>query len=748
MPDLAALARDLREEAATADERRLIVLHGPREQTYDAAGEAVDAAGWHPRDCIVVGDRDLDALPCERVPGDRSAEVMGTTQPVAVLDAHDALRPNALGRVAGAVDGGGLLLLLAPPLDAWPQRRDGFDEGLAVPPHDVDDVSGRFRSRLVEMLRAHTGVAVVDAATGTVEAPGLTDPVPRTPPDPPPPPADAAFPDATYEACRTPDQHRAVRALEDLVVPGGAVVATADRGRGKSSACGLAAGALASMGWDILVTAPAARNAAEVFARARELLDGLGDLEAADDGDGPRSVASEAGGSVTYRRPAEAAEDPGDPDAVVVDEAAALPVRLLEEIQATEAPTAYATTIHGYEGTGRGFSVRFRDRLEAAETPVTEVTLDQPIRYAAGDPVEVWSFRTLLLDARPPVEPLVEGARQASVEYVRPSGEDLADDEHLLREAFGLLVLAHYRTEPDDLARTLDAPNVAVRALLEDGHVASVALLAREGGLPEATRERMYEGARVPGNMVPDVLTSQLRDPDAGATEGVRVLRIATHPAVRDRGLGSLLLRRIREEFDVDWFGVGYGATPELLRFWRRNGYRTLHLSTSRNERSGEYSAIMMDPASEAGEALHDRTSRWFASRIASVLTDPLDDLDPDVAREALRAADAPVPLDLSDRDWRVVASAAYGPGVYDVAPGPFRDLALRHLVEGEADVDAEGERLLVRKALQAWPWDDVAEDLGYVSRRMCMRAFGDACQPLVDAYGGEEAREEAERYR
>jgi len=47
------------------------------------------------------------------------------------------------------------------------------------------------------------------------------------------------------------------------------VVAEADRGRGKSSAAGIAAGALALSGADVLVTAPAFRNAAEVFARER-----------------------------------------------------------------------------------------------------------------------------------------------------------------------------------------------------------------------------------------------------------------------------------------------------------------------------------------------------------------------------------------------------------------------------------------------------------------------------------------------
>jgi tRNA(Met) cytidine acetyltransferase len=354
-----------------------------------------------------------------------------------------------------------------------------------------------------------------------------------------------------------------------------------------------------------------------------------------------------------------------------------------------------------------------------------------------------------MLDATPAADQLVADVSVDGPTYEPLDPERLAADEHLLREAFGLLVAAHYRTEPDDLARLLDAPNLSVRALRHDGHVVAVALLAWEGNLPDATRESMYEGERVRGNMIPDVLTSQLRDPDAGAPQGLRVVRIATHHAVRSRGLGSRLLTEIREEFAdaVDYLSVGFGATPDLLRFWASSGYRTVHLSTSRNDTSGEYSALMLDPCSEAGHALHDRTADWFVRRIGSVLSDPLDDCDPDVVAGTLAATDAEVPLDLTDREWRVVAAAAFGSGLYDAAPGPFGQLALRALVDGRVDPSTEAARLLVSKPLQAADWDDVADDMEFVSRRACMRTFGDVLQPLVREYGPEAAQVEADRY-
>jgi tRNA(Met) cytidine acetyltransferase len=549
-------------------------------------------------------------------------------------------------------------------------------------------------------------------------------------------------------ACRTTDQASAVGALERLRERDVAVVVEANRGRGKSAAAGLAAGSLAAAGRDVLVTAPTRRNAAEVFERAEALLAELGRLSSVDAAADVRTATGD--GRVRFRNPEATTTLPDDPDVVIADEAAALPVARLEALLAAPA-VAFVTTVHGYEGTGRGFDVRFRDRLATSDHDVTDVRLREPIRHAATDPVERWAFRALLLDARPPVDPLMADAALPDAAYRALEPDDLLADEYLLREAFGLLVLAHYRTEPDDLTRLLDAPNLHCRALLLDGHVAAVALLAREGGLPEPVRVDAYEGGRVRGNMLPDVLTSQLRDLDAGVPVGYRVLRIATHDAIRSRGFGTHLLERCHAEFDdaVDWFGVGYGATPRLVRFWVRNGYRTVHCSTTRNATSGEHSAVMLRPTSDRGRDLHDRHTRRFYGRMRDGLGDALADLDPDVARAVLRATDVSAldPPTLTDHEWRVVVAAAHGPGIYDAAPGAFRDLALAGLVDPVAGLSDRDERLLLSKCLQAHAWERVAADLDYASTRQSMRALGEAIRPLIDRYGSSAAREERRRY-
>ncbi|NHN40699.1 tRNA(Met) cytidine acetyltransferase [Halorubellus sp. JP-L1] len=761
--DVRSVARALRAEAERANERRVLVLAGSAERTRERAHDAVDALDVGVAGTTVVGP--VDFLPGEHVPQRQAGSLLGSTRDVVVLDCHEALRPNALGRVAGVVDGGGLLLVLAPPIGEWPDRRDGFDEGLAVPPFGLEDVTGHFRQRLVALARAHRGVGIVavgdpdsEAGSDRLVSDGRTAPPPARPAADVTIPADARFPAAAYEACRTTDQADAVHALESLLDDEAAVVVEADRGRGKSSAAGLAAGSLAARGEDVVVTAAERRGSREVFERARELLDAL-DADGDHPGeyhlvaDAARETMDDAsGGSVRFASVADVVASPTDGDVLVVDEAATVPVRRLEATLDADR-VAYATTVHGYEGTGRGFDVRFRGRLEDARHDVTEVRLVDPIRYAAGDPVEVWAFRALLLDARPPVDDLVADATPESVAYREFDAEELLADEHLLRETFGSLVLAHYRTEPDDLARLLDAPNLSVHALVHDGHVACVALLAREGDLPEGLRANMYEGGRVKGNMLPDVLTSQLRDEAAAATVGYRVVRIATHHAVRRGGLASHLLDRIRDAVgdDVDWLGSGFGATPGLVDFWRENGYRSVHLSTTRNDASGEYSAIVLDPTSDAGHALLERHGEWFAERVPSVLSDALDDADPDVVRATLRACPADVDVDLGPAAWRTVVGASYGPGLFDVAPAPFRDLAVKHLVDPDGTVGAltdREERLLVRRVLQARSWPTVADALEYVSPGACMRSLGDAFVPLVDAYGTDDALADRDRYR
>jgi len=757
--DLRGLVASLRENAHAANERRLLALTGDREAGIDAAYTVIEAAGVGDEAVSLVTTR--EGVRDHRLHPDHANELLGTTREVVVLDCYEGFSANALGQVTGAVDGGGLLVLVLPPQAELPNQLAALVDQVAVPPFSRDDVGTHFRRRLVTTLRKQPGVAIVRLPPSTatpndakeeieIERDGLSNRSRSTPPSDPHSYTDTPFPDAAYEACRTGDQARAVAGLAALAEPGNAVVVEADRGRGKSSAAGLAAAALAADGHDILVTAPSFDNAAELFERATELLTTLDHLAADESADSDTDtieppVATTAGGRVRFASPPDAANLPNEPDVVIVDEAAALPVRLLERL--LDAPAVgFCTTVHGYEGSGRGFAVRFRERLAASAHDVTDIELREPIRYGQGDPIEAWLAWTLMLDAKPPADQLVADATPETVSYRQLTADDLVDDESLFRSVVGLFAAAHYKTEPDDIVRLLDAPNLELRALLADGHPVSVAVLAREGGLSSEQQAAIYRGQRVQGHMLPDVLTSQLRDPTAAGPVGYRVMRIATHHAARSRGLGSKLLSRCHDEFgdSVDWFGVGFGATPRLLSFWRANGYRPVHLSVTRNETSGEHSALMLRPCSTVGNNLAARHRRWFRERIAGQVADTLSGVAPDVIRGVLRAVavsaddDRLDTLSRADRDWQVLTGVAYGPGTYETAPHLFRQLTMAHLVQPVAELSPRDERLLVRKVLQCAPWATVADELGFVSERQCKRAFGAIARQFCDAVDSE----------
>ncbi|WP_436934888.1 tRNA(Met) cytidine acetyltransferase TmcA [Halovenus marina] len=734
-------AARLHREARETNQRRLLVLSGDAPNTRAAATDLFDETQIDPAQTTYVGP--AEALPVETLDPRQATQLLGTTRECIVLDCHERCEPNALGQLVGAVDGGGLFVLLTPPLDSWPDTRDEFDQSLAVLPFEAGDVTGHFRSRLVSTLRAHRGVAIYDVDSEQLVADGLTDPPQRRPRPEPTPPDDPQFPPEAYEACLTQDQVDTVSDFERLRGAGTALVVEADRGRGKSSAAGIAAAVLAESGLDILVTAPSQRTVRPCFERAGELLETRGVL--IDRETNPQRLETPAG-TIRYEPPAVAASLPDDPDRVIADEAAAVPVPILESL--LDAPgAAFTTTIHGYEGTGRGFAVRFRERLAESSFAIERRQMSEPIRYEAGDPVEVWSFHALALDARPPVEQLVSDASPDTVVYREFDGAELLGDEHLLRAVFGLLVVAHYRTEPNDLARMLDAPNVSVCALCHDGYPVSVALLAREGGLDERIRARTYEGGDLQGHMLPDVLMGQLRDEDAGEPVGQRVMRIATHDVVRSRGLGSELLSQVRARCEADWLGVGYGATPELVSFWTANGFRPVHVSTTRNERSGEHSALMLDPISTAGRELFDRHARWFRRRLPATLSDPLSDLDPDVVRAVCRAIADPPALALDKMEWKVAAGLAHGVSIVETAPRGVRRLVYHHLVAQTANLSDTQERLLVRRVLQAHDWASVADALGFTSTPECKRFFGNTVDVLVGEYGPDWVRSERKRF-
>ena len=715
--------------AAAARHRRLIALAGGRDAGWAALLAALESLGESalPPGRIAVSREEPD-LPqgWERLHPRDVHRLLGQGPGLVVVDLHGSTEVRALCAAAGAVRGGGLLVLLCPDLDHWPDAPDALRDRLAPPPFTPDQVGRIMVQRLIDRLRQSAGVAVA-----------------QVPPDngveliscKPDPPAEAATPSSVqvpddavfsvelYDACVTADQASALHALEALTDRVGpvAVVLAADRGRGKSSALGLAAHGLQSAELTVALTGPGPGAVGEVIARVEEL--GGRPLHFVDPHEVPRA------------------------DVLLVDEAAALSVPLLQRLSRAAPAVAFATTVHGYEGTGQGFAVRFREHLEARPGHLVEAAMAEPIRWAPGDPVETWSRHVFLLDADPGPAPDTSDVREVG-------SDELIHNETLLSHIFGLLVHAHYRTTPEDLVRLLDGPNIRVLAAMQRDEVAGVMLLAEEGGLDMETCAGLYEGRfRVRGNMLPETLTCHLAEEEAGELLAWRVLRLAVHPDLRRQGVGSRLVEEAltrAASSGVDYMGAGFAATPDLLRFWSRVGFAVARVAVTRSRISGEHSAVVVCPVSGWGEALATRLDEAFVRRFPHVLADALRGLDPAVARAAMRAGPRrDLRPTLTADDWRVLLTCAHGALLYDGTVQPVWELVRCYLSDRRPPVqlDDSSEDLLLTKVLQHRPWPEVVTELGLADNHEAMRRLRAALRPLVMAYGPAWVRTEVSRF-
>ncbi|MFG6176804.1 tRNA(Met) cytidine acetyltransferase TmcA [Halomonas sp. THAF12] len=635
---------------ARLEERRwrgLVWLTG---EVADASRRAL--ALWHARPggaALWVSPEPPTSLEAEDwLPPAKARTRLGGEHDLIVYDAVSSgagFDPDAFGALAGTLRAGGLLVLLTPA--DWGGRPDADYTRLAAHPWRAEQLSAHYLDRLAHLLAASPR-AIRWPAEGALAIPDWPEvaPVESLPDDP---------------DCLTRDQAEAVARLVRLRRRR-PLVLTADRGRGKTAALGIACARLLAQGergqgkegeTEILVTAPRPAAVAGLFERLAALRP---------EGRRHGNRFEEAGGRVVFLAPDELSArverlDAGGAGAwLLVDEAAAIPAGMLGQWLAAFPRIAFATTVHGYEGAGRGFALRFRERLERLTPEWREWHLAAPIRWAPDDPLEALTARLLMLDAEP-TPPTGEAP-----EWRLESPRTLARDEPRLRTLFGLLVQAHYRTTPSDLRRLLDGPDTRLTTLGNDAGPQAVVVSADEGGFDAALAERVARGERRPrGHLMAQSLAAHAGVREALSGRLRRVLRIAVHPAARRRGLGRRLLaveRQAAREAGIALLGASFGAEPGLLAFWQAQGFRAVRLGLTREAATGEHALMVVAPAAEGGEALAKRLADRFQSLLPSLLAFELRELDSAVAL-ALLAEGGPRPLD--DEARRDLADVAHG---------------------------------------------------------------------------------------
>ena len=402
---------------------------------------------------------------------------------------------------------------------------------------------------------------------------------------------------------------------------------------------------------------------------------------------------------------------------------------MLEQLLRKFSRIVFASTVHGYEGTGQGFAVRFKNTLDRLTPKWQALAMQEPVRWADKDPLEDLVFNALMLNAKTADSKDLETTHQAEYELVKFDRDQLVKNERQLGELFGLLVLAHYRTRPFDLRHLLDGPNIEVYGCLYQGQVVATLLAAREGGIETELVEPIWLGRRrVRGHLLPQSLSNHVGIPDAITLKGLRVIRLAVLPELQRQGLGKQLLDFVTESARnrlFDYVGSSFGATASLIQFWERCGFFPTRIGLTREASSGCHSLMVLKALSEAGRALLVEAEERFYENTLLQLSDKLSALEPQLAGGLLRACRyKAIPLNAADQ--QDIHSFAYGDRLYESCAVALRKKLLLQLqnTNGLKAWGSQEQAMMIMKILQNRGWSELAKVYGFPGKKQAIAAF------------------------
>lgn len=488
----------------------------------------------------------------------------------------------------------------------------------------------------------------------------------------------------------SPEQAAILQRL--LQMPAGIAAAIAARGRGKSA---LAGQLIAHLTGSALVTAPA-KAATDVLAQF-------------------------AGERFCFMAPDALLAADAQADWLVVDEAAAIPAPLLHRLVSRFPRVLLTTTVQGYEGTGRGFLLKFCARFPALQ----RFELQQPVRWAKGCPLEKMIGDALVFD-----DPDFASVPQGAVAMTPFDQQCWQTQPGVPLAVYRLLSGAHYRTSPLDLRRMMDAPGQHFFQASCAGETVGALWLVDEGGLSDELSRAVWAGYRRPrGNLVAQSLAAHGGDPLAATLTGRRVSRIAVHPGRQGEGIGRQLMAQAHSA-SCDYLSVSFGFTPQLWRFWQRCGFTLVRMGNNREASSGCYTAMAILPLTAAGKRLAEHEHERLR-RDAEIISQWNGESIP---VEPLKATT------LNEMDWLALAGFAFAHRPLLTSLGCLSRLlsacsrplpALRGCVQ-ERQSDAQlcqVLRLTGRKALLKQQRDEAAQALAALAPQRSQQYYADITQ-------------------
>lgn len=619
--------------------------------------------------------------------GRQNYQLLGSECDVLVINAFSGFNADLVAASAGCIKAGGIWLLLCPPFTQWPQHANPAHKNLLPYPLDANSHQGHFIGFWLNQLQQQNVVIVNNdtiqqhlcwpSAADAVGGPNQSNAVPP---------------------CISAEQAAAVDAI--LHVASGhrrrPLVLTADRGRGKSAALGIAAAQLAQTGKKMLLTAPSPQAAQTAMQHFQQLTD------------------AQRHSYLQFEPFDQLLQHDHSADLLLVDEAAAIPTPVLQQLLHKFSRIVFATTEHGYEGTGRGFQLRFQQYLNSQCPGWKKLHLLQPIRYQAADPLEQLSFNCFLLRHQ---SADINLANQDKVSFAIYHSQYWLTDPAKLQQVFSLLSLAHYQTQVKDLAAMLDNPKLQVAVLQQNEQILACALISIEGQIDSKLATQIYHGERrVQGHLLAQSLAFHLARPELATLALWRVMRISVQPALQRQRLGNQLLSRIKQaaqQAGIRYLGTSFGVTLPLLQFWQQAGYVAVRLGSSSDKASAEYSVLMLHAVTTSAAIAHQLQQQFSAALYNSLAL-----LYPQLTAELAVALACPTQLTtLSDTELQQLRLFSCGKRPFELVS----HLLLSWFNLHYRRLPPTLQQTLCALLWQRRSWPDILQHTGQHSKKSCL---------------------------
>ncbi|MCG9544511.1 GNAT family N-acetyltransferase [Vibrio sp. Isolate33] len=636
-------------------------------------------------------------------PVKKGQQLLGRECQVLVCDFREQFDANGFSAALGSLVGGGLLLVLPPKVDG------------------SEDSECFGQSWLKLHFDKLLSVSQSDEQAGVIEA---VNSLPQK------------LNDEDNSIDRFEQQNTAIELVKKVVTghrkrP---LILTADRGRGKSSTLGIAAAQLLAerQGLNIIVTAPSVKAVEPVFTHALQRLDACEVINATHIG--------YQDGSLRFVAPDELLKSKPDCDLLLVDEAAAIPIPMLKSMVGSYHRMVFSTTVHGYEGSGRGFGIKFEAWLSEHRPGWKGYKLEQPIRWNHNDPLERWLFDCFLLGEDACLnESAVDESEDFSgdvlnqLSLVELSKADCLVNPQKLQQCFSLLVDAHYQTSPNDLMQFLDNPAIHLFAAWQQDECLGCMLVTEEGGLDKELIAQVQFGKRRPqGHLAPVLLANQLGSVEAATSRCLRVMRIAVSTRHQGLGIGRWMLDLLSEQAvqteQVDYLATSFGATSDLISFWRDSEFVPVHIGHQRDQASGCHSVLMVKSLNQNSQIWMSQLQSHFERSFCFVVSGSLASVEVDLVRALLpNQAES-----MAESEIQLIKNYVDGGNSYDSIGFSVLNLILQsngrqaHIAESDTITDTgfAVSDLLIAKVVQQKDWGTCVEQFNLVGRKQAEIQF------------------------